>query len=205
MENVNWPAGGDGRRAVAEEHRLCRPCSASFVPDWTRTSTVPGRLAGDGGRTCVSDTIVTESPRSPPNSTCSCPAAPEKFCPVIVTDVPPAVGPEVDAQPGHDRASGPPPRSRSPGSTGSGASSSMSHCVGRRALEVHVRRRCRRRSCRSPSSPGRSPSPPATSRRDDEARLQPEPLAHPRQVGAGQRAGRVRGGVDELVCGSAGR
>ena len=36
---------------------------------------------------------MTAAASTPPNRTCSCPAAPEKLRPVIVTELPPPVGP----------------------------------------------------------------------------------------------------------------
>src|SRR5579863_4482684 len=61
--------------------------SVSLTPDWTVTFTVPDPL-GTTAEICVSLSTVTELAGVLPKNTDSCPAAPEKFWPVMVMLLP---------------------------------------------------------------------------------------------------------------------
>ena len=70
----------------------------TLAPDAVTTtmSTGPAPLAGDVATMDVSDTTVNVVAATDPNLTAD---APEKFEPVIVTDVPPAIGPTAGLTP----------------------------------------------------------------------------------------------------------
>ena len=95
---VNWSAATTGDVPYPKNTEL-PSVSVRIDPDWTRTSTVPAAWAGATATSCVSDSDRDRRRLDVAEQDVECPAAPQKFWPVMVTDVPPAVGPDVTLSP----------------------------------------------------------------------------------------------------------